>query len=179
MRKSFLFLLMLFQTGAALMGKGYAQEPAAGIQNSLRGTWQSVCMNLGSGQFIKVTMTLDGAGGSNDKTVFYRDGGCSSPTGLVKTNSKVTYRIGNSVSIPGGKTAREIDTTIQSWRLTQDGTVVKSGGPVPTQYDIVAVEGDKLYVSGLNRAHPGMITNPAQRPNTLDTANYYTRQASP
>jgi hypothetical protein len=164
--------------GGFFPGKALAQDPAAGIQASLRGTWQSVCMNLGDGQFIKITMSLDGAGGSNDKTVFYRDAGCSNPTGLVKTNSSVSYQIGSPVTA-SGKSAHQIDTTINTWQLTQDGAVIKNGGAVPTQYDIVAVEGDKLFTSGLNRANPGMITNPTQRPTTLDTANYYTRHGSP
>jgi hypothetical protein len=155
-------------------------EPAAGsgtgsdIESSMTGTWKSVCMDIGSGSYIIITLVFDGAGGGYDVTNFYSDSGCTTATGLVKT-SQTRYALGGS-SIISEKNAYEIDITINSWELTQDGDVVTSGTNEPTQYDVVAVEGTTLFTSGLTRADPGPILTPDDRPTTLDLANFYTRQ---
>jgi hypothetical protein len=146
------------------------------IQSSIKGTWKSACMDLGSGVYIITTTTYDGAGHSSDKTVFYSDSGCSKPTGMVKANTSSNYVIGQKVTAGDGQEAYEIDITIKAWQLTQNGSVLRSGGAMPTMYDIIAIKGNKLYSSGLSRAQKGPITNPAQRPTTLDMKNYFKRQ---
>jgi hypothetical protein len=151
------------------------QEGAPSIQGQLQGTWKSVCMKLDSGGSMVMTSTYSGAGSSQDKVVFYTDGACAAPSGLVKSNPSVSYTIGTPSTL-GDKKVYPIDTTIQSWQLTQNGSVIRSGGAVPTQYDIFAIEGNKLYTSGLTRSHKGPITNPAERPSTLDTTNYFVKQ---
>jgi hypothetical protein len=152
------------------------EESAAGsgIESSIMGTWKSVCMDLGDGAYIIITIVFDGAGQLNDRADFYSDPGCASATGVVKT-SQTSYSLGDSIII-NDKNASEIDLTITSWELKQDGDVVTSGTNEPTQYDVIAVEGDTLYNSGLTRADPGPILSPGDRPTTLDLANFYTRQ---
>lgn len=153
----------------------HGQDSVPSIQEQLKGTWKSVCMKLDSGGSMVMTSTYSGAGSSQDKVVFYQDPACATPSGLVKTNTSVTYTLGPP-STSGDKKIYPIDATIQSWKLTQNGTVIRSGGAVPTQYDIFAIEGNKLYTSGLSRSKKGPITNPAQRPTTLDSANYFVKQ---
>jgi len=159
-----------------LMIVGCDGVSGADIASTIKGTWKSVCMDLGSNTYIISTATYDGAGTATDKTVFYSDPGCSSPTGLVKSTSSLSYVIGNKVKAVDGTDANEINITINAWQLSQNGARVQGGGAVPTQYDIIAIQGDKLYSSGLSRAIKGPITNPADRPNTLDKTNYYSRQ---
>jgi len=144
------------------------------IESLVIGTWKSVCMDVGSGVYIIITTVFSGAGHGNDIVDFYSDPGCASTTGLVKTN-QTSYYLSGSI-IVSGKRAYEVDTTINSWELKQDGVVVASGTNVPTQYDIVAVEGDILYNSGITRVDPSPIMTPEDRPTTLDLANFYTRQ---
>ena len=145
-----------------------------GIDTLIIGTWKSVCMDVGSDVYIITTIVFDGAGQENDTVDFFSDPACASATGLVKTN-QTNYSLGASI-IVSGKNAVEIDTTIILWELTQDGVLVSSGTNVPAQYDIIAIESDILYNSGLSRADPGPITTPDDRPSTLDLVNFFTRQ---
>jgi hypothetical protein len=131
-------------------------------------------MDAGSGVYISITSVFDGAGHGSDTVVFYSDPGCTSATGLIKTN-QISYSLGANI-IVSEKSAYEIDITIDSWELKQDGALVSSGTNVPTQYDIVAVEGDTLYWSGSTQADGSPITLPGDRPTTLDLANPYTRR---
>ena len=150
---------------------------AAGeVDSALKGTWKSICMDLGSSTYIVTTATFDGAGNSNDKVVFYKDAACSAPTGLVKTNSKVAYSIGPRMGQQGDLDLYPIDVTIQSSALSQNGSVIKSGGPLPKQYDVLAIKGDTLYLSALDRNASGPITSPIDRPTKVDTKNIFTRQ---
>jgi hypothetical protein len=113
----------------------YSQEtpsPTSGIQDQLRGTWKSVCMDLGNGTYIITTVTYDGVGRSNDKVVFFNTPGCTSPTGLVKTDPNTAYVLGKKPTKIGGMDAYDINYTITSGKLTQHGNLIKSGGPVPT-----------------------------------------------
>ena len=144
------------------------------IESLVMGTWKSLCMDVGSDVYIITTIVFDGVGQENDTVVFYSDPSCASATGLVKTN-QTTYSLHGNI-IASGKSAYKIDTTIISWELKQDGDIVTSGTDVPTQFDIIAIEGDTLYVSGLTRADPGIITTLADRPTTLDLVNFYIRQ---
>jgi hypothetical protein len=146
----------------------------SGIDTLIIGTWKSVCMDVGSDVYIITTIAFDGAGQENDTVDFYSDPACASATGLVKTN-QTNYSLGGNI-IASGKSAFEIDTTIISWDLKQDGVLVSSGTNAPAQYDIITIEGDILFNSGLTRADPGPITSPDDRPTTLDLANFFTRQ---
>ncbi len=170
-----LLAVMAYSLGVSGMRSLAAQENQAAAQAALKGTWKSVCMNLGSNVFITIKSTYDGAGNSKDKVVYFSDPGCSTPTGLVKANSSVSYKVGRQFDV-GSRKAYEIDSSIQSWQLSQNGSVIKSGNGVATQYDIFSIEGNKLYTSGLTRGQRGPITSPAGRPRTLDTANYFTKQ---
>lgn len=161
--------------GVLVAAPAFGQDSTDSVQAALKGTWKSVCMNLGSGVFITITSTYDGAGHASDKVVYYSDAGCGAPTGLVKSNSSVSYSVGAPIQV-GSRQAHAINSTIQSWQLTQNGSVIKSGGAVATQYDIFAIEGNKLYTSGLTRGQSGPITSAAGRPTTLDTTNYFTKQ---
>jgi len=146
----------------------------SGIETLVIGTWKSVCMDVGSDVYIITTIVFDGDGQENDTVDFYSDPACASATGLVKTN-QTNYSLGGNI-IASGKNAYEIDTTIISWELKQDGVLVTSGTNVPAQYDIIAIESNILFNSGLTRADPGPITTPDDRPTTLDLANFFTRQ---
>jgi len=145
-----------------------------GIEILVIGTWKSVCMDVGSDVYIITTIVFDGVGQENDTVDFYSDPACTSATGLVKTN-QTNYSLGGNI-IASGKSAYEIDTTIISWELKQDGVLVTSGTNVPAQYDIIAIESDILFNSGVTRADPGPITTPDDRPTALDLANFFTRQ---
>ena len=144
------------------------------IETLILGTWKSVCVELDPETSIITTINFDGAGQANDVVDFYSDPACTSATGLVKTN-QTSYILGDNVTA-SGKSAYEIDLIVNSWELIQDGAVILSGTDVPTQYDIVAIEGNTLYTSGITRADPGPITTPDDRPTTLDLGNYYIRQ---
>jgi hypothetical protein len=144
-------------------------------QTVIKGTWKSVCMDLG-GVYIMTTVSFDGAGASNDRTDFFNDAACSAPTGMAKINSKVGYSIGPKMGQQGDLDLYPIDVTIQATSLTQNGTVLKSGGPLPKQFDVIAIKGDTLYMSALDRPNKGPITSPAERPTRVDTKNIYTRQ---
>jgi hypothetical protein len=145
-----------------------------GIETLVTGTWKSVCMDVGTDVYIITTIVFDGGGQENDTVVFYSDPACASATGLVKTN-QTNYSLGGNITA-NGKNAYEIDTTIISWELKQDGVLVTSGTNVPAQYDIIAIEGDNLFNSGITRTEPGLITSPDDRPAMLDLTNFYTRQ---
>ena len=145
-----------------------------GIETLVIGTWKSVCMDVGSDIYVITTIVFDGVGQENDTVNFYSDPACASATGLVKTN-QTNYSLGGNI-VASGKSAYEIDTTIISWELKQDGVLVSSGTNVPAQYDIIAIESDILFNSGVTRADPGPITTPDDRPTTLDLANFFTRQ---
>lgn len=171
--------LRLSVLGALIAVSSASAQPDSdleAIQASMKGTWTSVCMDLGGGVYIKSTLTYDGAGKASEKVVFYKDAACTTPTGLVKTNIS-TYRIGEKTEIDGQE-AFEIDVTIVKWELKQGGSVIKRGGAVPIQYDVVAVKDDTLFNSGLTRAKKGPITDPAERPVTLDKKNIYKRQGA-
>jgi len=144
------------------------------IETLVKGTWKSVCMDVGSDVYIITTIVFDDDGQEHDTVDFFSDSACSSATGLVKTN-QTNYSLGGTI-IASGKSAYEIDTTIISWELKQDGVLVTSGTDVPAQYDIIAIESDILYNSGITRADPGPITTPDDRPTTLDLVNFFTRQ---
>lgn len=131
-------------------------------------------MDLGSDVYIITTIVFDGLGQEIDTVDFYSDPACTSATGLVKTN-QANYSLGSNV-IASGKNAYEIDTTIISWELNQDGVLVNSGTNVSAQYDIITIESDILYNSGITRSDPGPITTPDDRPTTLDLTNVFTRQ---
>ena len=120
------------------------------------------------------TSTFDGAGQSTNKVIFYSDAACSQPTAMVKTDT-ATYKIGKQIDIEGMK-AYEMDLTITKWSLEQNGSTLKSGGEVPTQYDVIAIEGDKFYTSGLTRKDKGPVLDPAERPNTLDKDHFFAKQ---
>jgi hypothetical protein len=169
----FIFTLTLL-LGASFLCIRSADADTATVQGNLKGSWKSGCMDLGASIYAVTTISYDGAGKSNDKIVFYSDAACSKPTEMVKTNTS-SYKIGNKVDV-GGQEAYEFEVTIKSWKLTQYGSLLKSGGPVPTQYDIISIQDDKLYTSGVKRKDKGPILDPAQRPTTLDKKNYYTRQ---
>jgi len=154
---------------------GGGSSSSAGFDASLIGTWRSVCMFIGGSEpYIIAIIHYLGAGQATDSVEWYSDAGCTSATGLKKVNIS-TYDVGESITA-SGKSGYEIDATINSWELTQDGVTVSSGTSVPTQYDIVAIDGDRLYNSGLTRSLAGPVTNPDDRPATLDLTNYYTRQ---
>lgn len=140
----------------------------------MAGAWKSGCMDAGDGTYVIITLVFDGAGLGNDRTDFYSDPGCASATGLVKT-SQTTYALGGG-SIISEKNAYEIDISITAWELKQEGVVIADGADEATQYDIIAVEGDTLYTSGINRDNPGPILTPDDRPATFDLVNAYTRQ---
>ena len=144
------------------------------IETLVIGTWKSVCMEVSSDVYTITTIVFDGAGHEIDTVFFYSDPDCASATGLVKTN-QADYSLGGNL-VASGKIAYEIDTTINLWELKQDGVLVNSGPDAPSQYDILAIESDILYNSGLTRADSGPITSPDDRPTTLDLANFYTRQ---
>jgi len=146
----------------------------SGIENLVKGTWKSGCMDVGSDVYIITTIVFEDDGQEIDTVDFYSDPACTSATGLVKTN-QTNYSLGGNI-IASGKNAYEIDTTIISWELKQDEALVTSGTNVPAQYDIIAIESDILYNSGITRADPGPITTPDDRPTTLDLANFFTRQ---
>lgn len=167
-------LTLTLLLGASFLCIRSADADTAAVQAALKGSWKSGCMDIGASIYTVTTMSYDGAGKSNDKIVFYSDPACSKPTDMVKNNAS-SYKIGNKVDV-GGQEAYEIDITIKSWKLKQYDSLLKSGGGVPTQYDIISIQGDKLYTSGLNRKDKGPILDPAQRPTTLDKKNYYTRQ---
>lgn len=169
----FLFASILVVSLAACNGGGGGGN-GCDIELTIIGTWESVCVDAGSDDYFIMTITFTGDGQQNDTIDFYNDPVCDSATGLVKTNQG-SYSLGDSITA-SGMSACEIDGTINSWTLTQDGALVISGTNVPTQYDIVAVEGDILYSSGINRVDPGPITDPADRPTTLDLDIIYTRQ---
>ncbi|MCP4143282.1 MAG: hypothetical protein GY755_23840 [Chloroflexi bacterium] len=135
---------------------------------SIVGTWTSTCIDSGSGTYIIATIVFDETSQENDIVNFYSDPGCTSATGMVKTN-QASYSLGTSTTA-SGKNAYEIDITINSWELKQDGALVTSGTNVPTQYDIIAVEGDTLYTGG------SAATTSGDRPTVLDLSNFYTRQ---
>lgn len=154
---------------------GGSGSSSSTFEASLIGTWRSVCMFIGGSEpYIITIIHYLGSGQATDSVEWYSDSGCTSATGLKKVNIS-TYDVGNGITA-SGKSGYEIDGTINSWELTQDGATVSSGTGVPTQYDIVAIEGDRLYNSGLTRSTSSPITNPADRPTTLDLTNYYTRQ---
>ena len=147
----------------------------ASMQAALKGTWKSTCMDVGAGVYIVMTAQYDGAGKSEDKTLFYSDPGCTKPTEMIKTN-KAKYVLGDPLDLGGGETAYAIDVTIEKWELSQYGSVLKRGGAVPTMYDIISVQGDKLYTGGFIRPEKEPLTDPAKRPSRLDKKNYFTRQ---
>ena len=169
-------LMVLFVLSAAFSSLHCANVDSAegDIQGQLKGSWTSKCMDVGSGVYIKTTSTFDGAGQVTDEVVFYSDSACTHPTKMVKTDT-ATYKIGKSLDVEG-MTAYEMDLTIKEWSLKQYGNTLKSGGEVPTQYDIVAIESDKLYTSGLTRKDKGPIVDPARRPTTLDKQNFFTKE---
>jgi hypothetical protein len=162
-----------------LLGLGGAvaegEDDGAAVQAAMKGTWESVIMDLGDGVYIKTTMTYDGAGHSTDKVVFFSDAGGTSPTGLVKTNTS-TYKIGKKIDLGEGEAAQAIDVVVVKWELKQGGSVVKSGGPLPPQYDLFLIKDDTLYNSGLTRVKKGPILDPAARPMTLDKTNLFKKQ---
>ncbi|MDX1386483.1 MAG: hypothetical protein R3257_02760 [bacterium] len=160
----------------SLLYLGALPQSHADIQSSLRGTWKSGCINLGSNIFIIITSTYDGAGRGSDQVVYYRDPACTSPTGLVKTNSKVSYTIGKEIKLGGDRNAYEFNVTILAWQLTQNGSLIKSGTNVPTQFDIIAIKDNKLYNSGLMSGRQLPSKTPGDRPTTLDLTNFMTRQ---
>jgi hypothetical protein len=163
-------LTFTFLLATSFIGmRNAAAEPAA-----LKGSWKSGCMDLGASVYTVTTTSYDGAGNTTDKIVFYSDAACSKATEMVKTNTSA-YKIGQKVDA-GGQEAYEIDITIKKWELEQYGSVLKSGAAVPTQYDIIAIQDDKLYTSGQSRKDKGPILDPAQRPTTLDKKNFSTRQ---
>jgi len=133
-------------------------------------------MNVGMGTYIIITSVYSGAGVSNDRVVFYRGPACTVPTGLVKINSKVAYTVGKATTKKDEMKVFPVTLTILSWQLIQNGTVIKSGGPVPTMFDIFSIKGNRLYTSGTTKGSPGTMPNPTERPTMLDMVNYYTRQ---
>ncbi|HEB71124.1 MAG TPA: hypothetical protein ENI77_00705 [Nitrospirae bacterium] len=144
---------------------------SSSIESSIIGTWVSVCQFIGGPEpYIKATVTYQSGGQETDTVLWYMDSACSSATGLKKVN-QTSYSLGNSVTA-SGKSAYEIDVTINSWVLTKNGSTVSTGVSVPTTYGLVAVEGNRLYAS--NSSSP--ITSSADRPTALDLDNYYTRQ---
>jgi hypothetical protein len=147
-----------------------------GVEAALKGTWKSVCMDLGSSVYIVSTATFDGAGASNDQVVFYKDSACTTPTGMVKANSKVSYSVGPRLGQQGELDLYPMDITIHASTLTQNGSVLQRGGEMAKQYDVFAVKGETLYLSALNRAKAGPITSPVDRPTQVDTKNIFTRQ---
>lgn len=171
-------LLVTLLTAACLSTLSFSSSWAQSddFQTSLTGTWKSNCMNVGMETYIIITSVYSGAGVSNDRVVFYRGPSCTAPTGLVKTNSKVAYTVGKTTKKVGGMDVFPVTLTILSWQLTQNGSLVKSGGPVPTMFDIYSIKDNRLYNSGTTKGTPGTIPNPAVQPTALDMANYYTRQ---
>lgn len=171
---SLLTVILVFGASFSSVQCAKADFHEGKIQDELKGDWKSQCMDMESGVFIQTTSTFDGAGNSTDKVIFYSDAACSKATEMVKSDS-ATYKIGKQIDAEGMK-AYEMDLTITQWSLEQHGSTLKSGGAVPTQYDIIAVEGDKLYTSGLTRKEKGPILDPAKRPTTLDKQNFFTKQ---
>ncbi|VAX18873.1 hypothetical protein MNBD_NITROSPINAE02-1697 [hydrothermal vent metagenome] len=142
-----------------------------GSESSLVGTWKSVCMFIGGPEpYIIITKTYNTNDSFVDTVLWFTDSACASATGLKRVNQN-SYSLGGKVTA-SGKSAYEIDITTNSWTLTQDGATAGGGTNLPTTYDLVAIEGKTLYVSNT----PTPITNPADRPTTLDLPNYYTRQ---
>ena len=169
-----ILIILIAMTSAC---SGTAPAPLldeSGIETLVIGTWKSMCMDVGSDVYIITTIVFDGVGQENDTVDFYSDPACASATGLVKTNL-TNYSLGGNI-IASGKSAYEIDTTIISWELKQDGVLVTSGTNVPAQYDIIVIESDILFNSGLTRTDPGPITTADDRPTTLDLSNFFTRQ---
>lgn len=161
--------------GGTPSSDGGTSGTSSGTELSMIGTWKSVCMYIGgSDPYIIAIINYFGGGVSTDTVKWYSDPACASATGLEKLYMN-TYSFGNGVTA-SGMSGVELDATVNSWELRQDGFIVSSGVNVPTQYDIVAIEGDRLYHSGLSRAIAGPITDPANRPMTFDLDNYYTRQ---
>ena len=177
MRSPIPFIILIILIAMTSACSGTAAAPLAdesGIETLIKGTWKSVCMDIGSDVYIITTIVFDGDGQENDTVDFYGDPTCASATGLVKTN-QTNYILGDNITV-SGKSAYEIDTTIISWELKQDGVLVTSGTNVPAQYDIIAIESDILFNSGLTRTDPGPITTADDRPTTLDLENFFTRQ---
>lgn len=157
--------------GDAGSGGGEGSSAVSGIESSIIGTWVSVCQFIeGPQPYIKTTVTFQSGGQETDTTLWYMDSGCSSATGLKKVTQN-TYSIGNNVTA-SGKSAYEINVTTSSWALTQDGSTVLTGGSAPTQYGLIALEGDRLYFDD----NADLVTSESNRPTTLGLENYYTRQ---
>lgn len=184
MKKNVCYFMILFSF-CFLMGNplSFAQEDSgssssgiADVQAKLKGTWKSGCISGGPQANFIITSTYDGAGHSTDKVVYYQTSSCAAPTGLVKSNPSVSYKIGPKINTVDGLDIYPIDVTIHSWKLTQNGTLIKSGSNVPTQYDVFAIQENKLYNSGLNPGRVGPITNPANRPGSVNRAQYFTKQ---
>ncbi len=144
-----------------------------GIDSQMVGTWKSVCvLPQDAEQYLITTIAYSSGGSAVETVLFYTDSACSSATGLKKVNQS-SYSFGDNVTA-SGKSAYEIDITINSWKLTKNGSTITSGTNVPTLYDLVAVEGKTLYI--YSNPNPTPITSPANRPTTLNLENYYTRQ---
>ena len=156
----------------AMPGSSRAQVP---VEAAIKGTWKSICMDLGGSAYIVVSVSFDGAGKSNERVDFFKDATCATATGLAKSNQS-GYSIGPRMGQQGDLDLFPIDTTIQSTTLMQNGRPMTSGGAMPKQYDVISIKGDALYMSSLSRPQKGPITSPVDRPTQVDTKNSYSRQ---
>ncbi len=163
------FILFLVACGG---GGGSSDSSGSGssIESLMVGTWKSVCINIGGPEpYITITITYSDGGSTVETVIWHTDPACASPTGLMKINQSA-YSFGANLTA-SGKNAYQIDVTQNSWILSQNGVTMSSGSTPIMFYDIIAIEGDRLY-EGEGRAG----ATAGERPTTLDLAGYYTRQ---
>jgi len=137
-----------------------------GIESSIVGTWLSACVAEG-GASLNNTITFNGGGQGEIIVYGYYDSVCTSVVPSIKI-IQFSYSLGAEIPMTGiVKSAYELDITRNSWEVVADGIVIITGPGEPTEYAIVAVEGDILYTSDSS-------ADPGGRPTTF--TDFFARQ---